>query len=144
MPQQHDVCEQKEAIIHIGHTLKRMEKGQEAIAELLKITSNLTPRIEHLEDVSDRKQEDINNLYGRLRDVELVQAANGPAFREQFHDRLDNIDRKLDRTTQFVCMLKSKPARALYVLLIGTVLVGTLCDLMYHFDYVNKIVHIFK
>lgn len=132
-------CEQEQAILNISKTLDRMEEGQKSIVDLLKIVSNQTPRIEHLEEHSERTYKEMDEVFTRLREVEMVVAASGPSVREQFHDTIDIINKKLDKLNRFFSLITSKPAYTAYTLILSLVAAGTILDAVYHFQTLKAV-----
>ena len=144
----HVECAQEDSIEAISKTLDRMEKSQETIVDLLKIVSNQTPRIENLEVHSERAYGEMNLLTTRMRDLELTVSASGPTVRQQFHDTIDLMNKKLDKLNRFFVLTTSKPALMTYSIVFGSffvlVLAGSALDVMYHFETLKLWYHIWR
>lgn len=134
-------CEQRETISNINRTLERMEQGQRDIVELLKITSNLTPRIQHLEETYERDYMDRHEMGNRLRDVEMTVAESGPAVREhlneaivELREAIELFGKKVDKINRAFRLITSKPALVVIGSIVLMIVSGTVLDLMYHRD----------
>jgi hypothetical protein len=134
-------CEQAANISNIHSTLARMEKSQEDIVDLLRIVSNQSPRIAALETQGERNYTEMTAMYDRMRDAEMNIASSGPTVRQEFRDSIERMDKKLDKLLQFYKATTSKPALYAYGFVVAMIVVGTICDLMYHFTAMKEIYH---
>lgn len=141
----------KEAILVLSDSSKKMEKGQDTIVELLKIVSNQTPRIEHLEEEKERNYKEMQILFDRIREAEMVLAASGPTVRQQFHEAIEEVTNMIQETSNSLAKLQTifyytthKYAIAAYVVLLGMVIFGTVLDCYYHTAAVSWVVNVFN
>jgi DNA repair exonuclease SbcCD ATPase subunit len=144
-------CTQENSIAHITKTLDRMEKSQEDIVDLLKIVSNQTPRLEHLEEHSERTYTELNEVFTRLREIEMTVAQSGPTVRQQFHEAIDSvgvkidlINKGLDKINTLIRVSTSKWALYAYGVLLLCILTGTALDFTFHRDTFLTVYHFIK
>ena len=151
-------CEQQPNIENIHKTLERMEQSHETerierresehrLMTILEKLADQGARIDHLEEHSERTYTDVEEMYKRIRDVEMNDASSGPS-RERITDALEKIEHTLDLVTKrldklfmFFKWTTHKYAIASYLVLIVMVAAGSLMDLMYHkptFDVIVK------
>ena len=146
----HD-CTKSDKIDNIAHTLERMEESQKDIVTLLQKVASQDTRLDHLEEHAENAYKDMNELFNRVRDVELNQAANGPAVRERLDgtitgivQKLDLINNRLDKLLTFHKIATSKIALYLYAAIVIMIASGTFLDFMYHKDTLTAIIKFFK
>lgn len=140
MPIDHpDFCAQADNIVNIGKTLERMERGQDSIVRLLETVSSQNARLDHLEEHSERVYGEVNEIFTRLRDVEVNAASSGPTVRQQFHETIDSLSRQLDKLDHFFRLTTSKAALIVYGVIAAMIVSGTLLDVMYHFETLKAI-----
>lgn len=137
-------CEQFDNITNIVKTLDRMEKGQERVVSLLEKVASQDVRLDSLETHSERNYAEMEQLFNRMREAEMNIAASGPTVRQQFHDAMDitglkigKLDTKLDKLNRFFYITTGRPALMVYISVITMILVGTACDLLYHFETIK-------
>jgi ABC-type Fe3+/spermidine/putrescine transport system ATPase subunit len=140
----HDDCSQRDKIDYIADTIGEMKIFQGRIVDLLEKVSSQEARLEHLEDHSDKTLQDMNELFGRVRDVELNQAANGSNFRDRVDTALMQLDSKMKRVDLIITVLGNK-----YVILsLGAVaimtVVGAVMDFVYHYDAMKRLLDLVR
>ena len=130
-------------------TLDRMEKGQERVVQLLETVASQDIRLNTLETHSERNYGEMEQLFNRVREAEMNIAASGPTVRQQFHDAMDEtgakigrLDSKLDKLNRFFYLTTSKPAVTLYAAVIAMIAIGTICDLAYHFKFMQAFLRV--
>ena len=132
MPTDH--CTQERTIEGISVTLQRMEKAQERVVELLTHVANQDVRINHLETTTQRYYEHFDELFERMRKIELTIASGETELMQKYHDIFDLINIKLDRLSRFVGLITSRPAMIMYTALVVLIGSGTIMDFMYHYE----------
>jgi hypothetical protein len=83
-------------------------------------------------------------LFNRLREAEMNIASSGPTVRQQFHDSIDRITKKLDRLNRFFEISTSRPVLIVLSVILGMVVVGSVLDVMYRSETLIKIYHVVK
>lgn len=146
-------CEQASTIDAISHTLTRMEKTQDRLVELLEKVAKQDARLDHLEDHSEKAYNDISVAFDRLRDIELNQAAYGPAARDKFYElvtemntkmedvnsRIEMFNSKLSTATRFYKSLTHKYALYFYGFLLALIAINTASNIFNHGDWLKSI-----
>lgn len=147
----HEECTKSDKIDSIAESVKRMERGQEQLIELLQKVASQDARLDHLEDHAEKTVNDVNEVFGRVRDLELNQAAYGPEARLQFNNLFDEVSHKMDDVNQriekvqaFIRMLTSKPAYYTYGVILFLVTMGAFSDYEFHREWFKNIVAFFK
>lgn len=149
-------CMQEDNIANINDTLKQMMKLQaeerlerresekRLIAALEKVADQ-GARIDHLETHTERNVNDMENLFNRVRDVELTLASNSPATRKAQEDAIYKLTRQMTTFTEslekvhtFIKSITSKRAKYCYAALIIMIAVGTIMDVLYHMETLKK------
>ena len=133
-------CEQKSAIDQISHTLMRMEQTQDKLVALLEKVAAQDARLDHLEEHGERTYQEMDQLFNRVRDTEMVIASTGPNFRQTFETTMKQFGEQVDDLIRFIEILKSRPAIFVYTLILFMIASGTFLDFMYHFDMLKQII----
>lgn len=115
-------CEQAATIGNINHTLDRMERTQDRLVAALERVADQGARIDNLESDADRNFRDLETLYSRIRDVELVQVSRN----------------------KLVEIATSKYIIAGIIAMAIMTLTGTICDLLYHQGTTNAIINVLR
>ena len=138
-----DPCNQEQNIAHILHALERMETNQERLVTLMEKVANQDARIIHVEEHAENAYKDMNEIFTRLRECELNQAANG---HDRLNETLEELGRKVDSlATRFEKILSfhkiatSKPALYAYAIMLGMLLFGFSSDLWNHWEWVKLV-----
>jgi archaellum component FlaC len=134
----HDDCSQRDKIDYIADTIGEMKVFQGRIVDLLEKVSSQEARLEHLEDHSDKTLQDMNEMFSRIRDVELNQAANGSNFRERVDTALVSLDKKIKRVDMIITVLSNKYVIAFMGTMAVMTVVGAFMDFVYHYDAMKK------
>ena len=116
---------------HVGDTLMEMKGTQDELVELLKTVAVQNARLDHLEDHSEKIFQDVQNLYNRMRDVELTVASGGISrLRDSVDALAEKVESALSRIGKLNTFLRWTTSRyaqiaygALLVMLIISVLV---------------------
>lgn len=155
-------CEQEPIIKNIHKTLERMDNALEGdrkerrasehrLMDVLEKLANQGARIDNLEESVEDNHKDINILYERLRDVELVEAANGPATRQRLDNtletltgKLDDVGKRLDKLLGFYRLTTGKYAMWLYGAVGGMIILGFISDLYNHYDWMKSVYHFWR
>lgn len=144
----HEPCTQENNIININTTLERMWTTQERLVVALERVADQGARVDNLEKLTDQRHKDLQILYERVRDAELVIASDSPQERqkltsgiERMEDRLELLCRRLDRINKFMSLATHKYAVAIYLSILAMIASGTLIDMICHRDVVEKIIH---
>lgn len=128
---------------HVGDTLMGMKQTQERLVLLLETVATQDARLDHLEDHQEKTFQDVQNLYGRMRDVELVVAAGGLSkLRESVDDLSEKVTATLARISRVNTFLKwvtHKYAIIVYLVLIGMITMSFLSDIIYHKEFVQGV-----
>lgn len=137
--EQHNLaaCAQEGTLSAITKTLDRMEKGQEKVVELLEKVANQEGKIVNLQGEASRAFKSVNELFARVRTVELAQAATVPEIKQHVHDTIDSLDARLVKLDQFFKLTTSRPAVMCYTAIVAMIALGTFCDVMYHFETIK-------
>lgn len=150
MPQ-HEDCAQEANIVNISRTLERMERGQERVVELLEKVANQDARIDHLEDTAEIVYRDVNSIFDRVRDLELVQASNGPETRlklnevmEEVSRKMEDINNRIEKILRFYRVVTGKNAKYFYTVILGLVLTGFVSDIANHYDWMKETYKLIK
>lgn len=138
------LCAQEGTLAAITKTLDRMERGQEKVVTLLEKVANQDAKIEGLQDGAEKTYKDVNELFTRVRVLEVTSATSGPEIKQHFHDTIDMLNDKLDKLNRFFSMATSKPAVVMGCVIIGMIAIGTFCDLAYHFESVKAIIEFIR
>lgn len=144
-------CEQKDVINNINKTLSRVEDFQVRIVGALEKLAEQGARVEHLENNSHKWEEEHDDIFNRLRIIETQLAINVPKAKLELNDAIDTLDKKMEETIElldkkidvavrFLELLTSRPAVWGVGMLAGLTLIGTLCDLAYHFETIKGII----
>lgn len=155
-------CEQEPTIKHINHTLERIDgaleedrkdrkESEQRLMTVLEKLANQGARIDHLEATVEDNHKDINVLYERVRDIELVEASNGPATRQRFETtletlatKMDHVVVRLDKLLNFYRLTTGKYAMWLYGIVGGMILFGFASDLYNHFEWAKAVWHFWR
>lgn len=128
---------------HVGDTLMGMKQTQERLVTLLETVATQDARLDHLEDHQEKSFQDVQNLYGRMRDIELTVASGGLSrLRESVDELADKVDVALGRISKVNTFLKwvtHKYAMAVYLILIAMITMSFLSDLIYHREFVQGV-----
>lgn len=138
-------CEQEGTIQMMSKTLTRMEAAQEHIVDLLTRVANQSARIESLEEHKDMCLKNAETLFERVRDLELNSASAGPMHREAvrntidgIEEKIDRLDKKIDRLNRIIGLITHKYFLIGVGVILGLVLVGSVMDLIYHWDTIKS------
>ena len=130
-------CEQEGTLATIIKTLDRMERGQEKVVELLEKVANQEGKIANLQLESSRSFKSVNELFSRVRVLEVGAAASIPEMKQHIHDTLDEVNSQLEKLSKFFTMLTSKPAIVVCSAIVSMIMLGTFCDVLYHFETIK-------
>lgn len=144
MEEYHAKCTQESNISNITKTLDRMERTQERLVVALEKQIDQGARIVSLEDNHESMHENIGKLFAQVRDLELKQARSIPSTKLEINDAIGALDKKVEVVNQFIGAISGRPAKACMGVLIGLIVLGTVCDLTYHFDTVKTFYAIVK
>jgi len=136
----HDPCPQDPMIRHIAFSLEAVERGQEKIVEALGKLAAQDARIDHLEDAAADTKANFNEVFARIREVEQLVGRDGAGIKLGVRESLDTINERLEKITGFIDVLTSRPAISIAVALAVMTMVGTVCDMAYHYDLVKAII----
>lgn len=134
-----DPCQQQTTIQDIKHSLDRNERTLDRLVLALERVAEQNSRIEHLEEHTERNFVDMEQLFSRVRDIELNLASQSPATRQHQAEQIDVLNKKLDKVLNFIRIVTSKPAMYIMGALVAMVVTGTVFDLLYHFDAIKTI-----
>lgn len=145
MPLDHASCEQETTIAEIalgmkfvGETLADMKHTQDRLVSLLEKVATQDARLDHLEDHQEKTFNDVQNLYGRMRDAELVIAAGGLSkLRESVDDLGEKVTcalAKIGKLNTFLKWTTHKYALVGYTLLIVMVILSFINTATDHWD----------
>lgn len=146
-------CEQQDNIVNISKTLDRMEKTQDRLVDLLEKVAKQDARLNHLEEHSERSYNEMDGLYTRMREVELNQAAYGPAARDKFYELVNEMNEKIEDVnkrieifytkispvTRFYKITTQKYALYTYAVIFGIIGLGFISDLFNHSEWLKSI-----
>lgn len=135
-------CEQESTIKAISQALIRMERAQEYVITLLQDVANQKARIESLEEHKDTCLRNADELFARLRKIELTCAAQVPPH--SITPKIDSLSKKLDKLNRFFQITTHKYALIGYFVILGMIVLGTALDVMYHWDKISSIWHFVK
>lgn len=144
MEDSHVRCTQESNISNITKTLDRMERTQERLVVALEKQIDQGARIVALEGNHESLHDNIGKLFAQVRNLELKQARSGPSTTLEINDAIGALDKKVEAYSQFVDNLSSRPAKVGLSVLIGLVVLGTVCDFTYHMDTVKSLYAIVK
>lgn len=137
-------CEQEKNIIHISETLARLERGFDKLVELLQAVSKQDARIAHLETEASKAYTDLNELFGRVRTLEIRDAAADPARKLELHTSIEDLNQKLDKLLMYFNIVTHKYMLIAYVVVLVLILVGAVIDVTYHKETFNTLMGWFK
>lgn len=146
-------CEQEPVIQNISKTLERMEKTQDRLVELLEKVAKQDARLDHLEEHAERNYNELDGLYTRMREVELNQAAYGPAARDKFYElvtemntkiedvntRIELFNSKLSTVTRFYRFTTQKYALYVYGVILGMIGIDFLSNVVNHGEWLKSV-----
>lgn len=148
-------CEQADNINNINQTLRQLvemqveeraerRESENRLITALEKVADQGARVDHLEDSQVRYFTDMENLFGRVRDVELNQASNGSNFRERVDTELKSLELKMKRLNTLLAVLSNKWVLAALASLAGMTIVGAALDFLFHYDMLKKILGVVK
>lgn len=132
-------------------TLDRMEKGQEKVVVLLEKVANQDARIGNLETNSEKNYKSLNELFTRVREIEVLQATDTPEIRarkegamEELSRKLESLNHRLEKVLHSYKFVTSKYFQWTCIALIAMTVVGFGFDLYSHIDSIKAIWHFWK
>ena len=132
-------CEQEQSIKHITSTLDRLERGFEKLVELLQINAQRETEVLYLKEEAAKAYKSIDELYERMRKVEVAIAEAEPTTRleilhsvNELNSRFDNLDKQLNMFNTIFTITTHKSALVIYGVLVLMILVGFYNDMYYH------------
>lgn len=137
-----DPCTQEVNIVHIHQALDRMERTQERLVVALEKVAEQSARIDHLEEANEHRHDELDEVFSRLRDVELNQAAHGSNFRERVDSSLTSLELKMKRLNTILSVLSNKYVLTAICTLFATTVVGAVLDFLYHYESLKKILEL--
>jgi len=132
-------CEQESSIKNITSTLDRMEKGFDRLVELLQSVAQQGARLAHLEQEQIKTDDELNILYGRVRQIELKEAAGEPTTRLEILQAVTEVNAKVDAMSEnlkafdrIYKITTHKYAFWAYGIILGVIVLGFVNDVYYH------------
>lgn len=133
-----DPCTQAENIKAISSYLADMRSELKKQTQILSDVAVQNVRITHLETHVTNAEGSFTEIFNRLRTVESIASKNASAIKVEISEAMSDFSVKLDRAEQFLLHLTGKPAMYVLSTLVLLVIVGTACDLVYHFPMLEK------
>lgn len=151
-------CTEYAKMESITRSLDRMERGFDRVVDLLQKVADQGARIGSLEDRHAVQYNDTNEIYKRMREVEINLATSGPAVLVRFEssieelskqvesldNRFENQGKKFEKILTFHKLATSKPALWGYGLVSGIVLLGFVIDWVNHKDWILATIAFWK
>jgi uncharacterized coiled-coil protein SlyX len=150
MPLEHTECTQETTIAEIalgmkfvGETLADMKHTQDRLVSLLEKVATQDARLDHLEDHQEKMFQDVQNLYGRMRDAELVIAAGGLSkLRESVDDLSEKVTSALTKIGKLNTFLKwttHRYAMVFYAVILAMIFISFLNTASDHWDMFKSV-----
>lgn len=141
-------CEQADNINNINHSLGRIEDALLEQTALIRSVADQNARIGSLERHEEAYQGIFTEIYNRLRVVELFKQEQPNIVKLEIADSLkplknkdDMLERRIDRALTFIGHITSKPALIVFGILLALVILGTICDFVYHRTLLGEVYH---
>lgn len=125
-------CQQADNIRNINTTLDRL-------VALLEKVADQGARVDHLELHSIDHQKHVENLFGRVRQVELTIAAHNPEKMDALNAQLEAVCKRLDKITSFYRVITHKRAIAVYTIILAMIVFGFVSDVWNHWEWVKTV-----
>lgn len=150
----HDDCPQAPTIQQMADTLHRMETTQKDLVSTMTKVAEQSANIQHNTENITILKKDVDSLFGRVREMEVVMGKNGEglkmALREIAEEETEHHTADLQRRIQLVestnktverlLILFGNPYfKAVVIILVVMVIVGTTCDVVYHYPLFKKV-----
>lgn len=136
---------QSESIKHISEHLHDIKESMKEQTEIIRSVADQNARINALEKHEDRYQGNFTELYNRVREAEKNITTVETDAREATQALEVAIDKKLeirDDQIKSLQLLRNiatcKVAIAVYTFVLTLIFMGTICDVLYHKDTVDK------
>lgn len=154
-------CEQADNISHIHDALKRMEtasrderferrESEKKLMEILGKVVDQGARMTNVESHLEVHFSNIQEIFGRLHDVEMIQASNGPTIRIQLGESINQLEsslqlmtNRLGKINNFIRIVSHKYAVGAYIALAVMTVAGALCDFLYHYETMKRFLGLF-
>lgn len=130
-------CEQGENIRFIRESLSSVNENQRQMLELMLSISGQTSRIEHLEEASREAKTSLNEAFTRMRKMEMALVQLDPESIGETKTSVENMQRYASIGTN-TYVISGGAA------LVAMVLAGSLIDLAFHRDILDKTIQFFK
>lgn len=137
-------CTQEPVIDSIQKTLERMERTQEKLVTMLEKVADQGARINSLEGHIENSEQASSGMAARIRALELAQATNGPELRLSIQEAITDLSHNVDQVLTKTSIMTSKPVYVLFTAMGVLTLIGTICDITYHFDTFKAFLSLIK
>lgn len=141
-------CEQEQSIKYITSTLDRLERGFEKLVELLQVTAQRETEVLHLKEEAAKAYKSIDELYERMRKVEVAIAEAEPTTRleilhsvNELDNRFNDLDKQLNMFNTVFKLTTHKSAFVIYGILLSMILVGFFNAIYYHGSLMLSVWH---
>jgi hypothetical protein len=125
-------CIQGDNINAIRETLERVNSTLEKVAAQ-------DARLGNHDDAFKENRHEHDIMFGSLREIERTLGKNGDGIRIKVLDALGPLNTTLDKLQRLLDVVTNKWFLTVIITLGGMVLVGALCDAVYHMDLVRKL-----
>lgn len=119
------ICAQEKNIEALALSMQRMERGQERVIELLEKVANQDARITHLEHEQEETKGNFNEVFERVRGLELSVATTGP-------DGIRGMISKVEAAARLVDICTSRPAIVAGTTMLALIVSGAIMDIIEH------------
>lgn len=147
-----DPCVQGPMFIQIHQSLERLTSAVEKIA-------NVHTRVDHIEEDGRKRDREIDTLFTMVRDIQIMLGKDGAGIKLEIVEALDELKAsvtaevkgmkteltaEIKPAIELTEFLNSRLAIGIAIGVITLTVVGTVCDVAYHYPLFASLLKIFK